>query len=236
MLKVYAVKIPEEINEEDYQVLLSFTSIEKREKIKKVKHKQSLYQTLIGDIVIRLIILENKIRLSNEEIDFEYNRFGKPRLKNESSFMYNISHSNEWVVCVVDSCQVGIDIEYKKPIELRYFEKVFSLEELIDIRSKNPFNQQEYFYDLWTLKESYIKMIGEGFSYPVSSLTVKKNSLVDIQLVNSINNSNPYFKQYNIDPNYTLSVCAEKEDFPKEVVIWSFSRILEILAFSNTNL
>src|SRR5699024_9990539 len=233
MLKVYAVKIPEDISDEDYQTLLSFTSFEKREKIKKIKHMQSQYQTLIGDIVIRLIILKNKLRQTNEEIEIEHNRFGKPGLKNEKSFMYNISHSSEWVVCAISSYKVGIHIEYKKPIELKYFEKVFSPEELNDIRSKNTSKQQEYFYDLWTLKESYIKMIGEGFSYPVSTFTVKKNSIVDIQLINSINSRIPYFTQYNIDRNYTLSVCAEKENFPKDVVIWSFSHLLmEIKACS----
>ncbi|MBU3198520.1 4'-phosphopantetheinyl transferase superfamily protein [Clostridium estertheticum] len=55
------------------------------------------------------------------------------------------------------------------------------------------------FYDLWTLKESYIKAIGRGLSIPFSSFNIKKNDY-------SISVRNTIIKTFALS-NISLIIC-----------------------------
>lgn len=91
---------------------------------------------------------------------------GKPYIENGSYF--NLAHSGNYVVLAVDSKPVGVDIEQHKE---RNFEAIARIsfhekERELLMRSKT---KQETFYELWTLKESYMKAVGRGFNLPPTS-------------------------------------------------------------------
>jgi len=48
-------------------------------------------------------------------------------------------------------------------------QKIFSKEEASDLFAKEDNEKTEYFFELWTLKESYIKADGRGLSLPLNS-------------------------------------------------------------------
>ena len=70
----------------------------------------------------------------------------------------------------------------------------------IDFLEKKP--AAERFYTIWTLKESYAKMFGTGFSVEPSSFCIlpEKTRLPFEREV--------FFKTFNIIEDYSLSVCA----------------------------
>ncbi len=149
---------------------------------------------------------------------FIYNEYGKPFVENFSDFHFNLSHSGEWVVCTTANFNVGIDIEKGSEIEaFKLAHEFFSEEDFYDISNMNSDEQINYFYDLWTLKESYIKTIGKGLYIPLNSFSIKKESRTLISYKNIPKNF--YFKQYNIDSNYKLSACATRDEFPQEIII-----------------
>ncbi|MCU5539987.1 4'-phosphopantetheinyl transferase superfamily protein, partial [Bacillus cereus] len=151
-------------------------------------------------------------------IRFIYNKYGKPFVEKISDFHFNVSHSGEWVVCTTANFNVGIDIEKVSEIEgFKLAKEFFSAEEFYDISNMNSDEKINYFYDLWTLKESYIKTIGKGLYTPLNSFSIKKESRTSISYKNIPKNF--YFKQYNIDPNYKLSACATRDEFPQEIII-----------------
>lgn len=192
-------------------------SNEKRERMKRLLNLCDINRTLIGDLLIRSLICQ-KYKINNEEIKFIYNEYGKPFVQNFSDFHFNISHSGEWVVCATANSNVGIDIERVADIEaLKLANEFFSEEEFYDLSNMNFDEQINYFFDLWTLKESYIKTIGKGLYIPLNSFSVKKESRTLISYKNIPKNF--YFRQYNVEPNYKISACATREEFPQDIII-----------------
>ncbi len=129
--------------------------------------------------------------LRPEEWRFEYGEKGKPRLiekqQIETGLNFNISHSKEHLLIAVcqregKSLQLGVDIEHARSSTNidSIMKHYFSDAELTDLLELNKEEQRERFFDLWALKESYIKATGKGlatslrsFSFDFSSLTNK---------------------------------------------------------------
>lgn len=97
------------------------------------------------------------------------NPWGKPSLKNYPNIYYNISHSMELAVCVIsDTDIVGIDVEKIRQFSSHAARRVCSNEELNRIYLSNDSKRE--FFRYWTLKESFIKAIGKGISYPMKNV------------------------------------------------------------------
>nr|WP_193648175.1 4'-phosphopantetheinyl transferase superfamily protein [Bacillus cereus] len=185
--------------------------------MKRLLNLCDINRTLIGDLLIRSLICQ-KYKINNGEIRFIYNEYGKPFVENFSDFHFNISHSGEWVVCATANSNVGIDIEKVSDIEaLKLANEFFSEEEFYDLSNMNSDEQINYFFDLWTLKESYIKTIGKGLYIPLISFSIKKESQTLISYKNIPQNF--HFRQYNIEPNYKVSACATRDELPQEIII-----------------
>ncbi|MGU3372047.1 4'-phosphopantetheinyl transferase family protein [Bacillus mycoides] len=211
------MKIPKNIGNHLFNQFSNLISNEKRERMKRLLNLCDINRTLIGDLLIRFLVCQ-KYKISNEEIRFIYNEYGKPFVENFSDFHFNISHSGEWVVCGTANSNVGIDIEKVSEIEaLKLANEFFSDEEFYDISSMNSDEQINYFYDIWTLKESYIKTIGKGLYIPLNSFSIKKESRTLISYKNIPKDF--YFRQYSIEPNYKISACATREEFPQDIII-----------------
>ncbi len=221
MLKIYAYHIIEILSNTKAQELLLLVSSEKKYGLSKIKDKTTFVKSLIGDVLIRTII-RNTIGIANNEINFVTNEFGKPFLKDYPDFHFNLSHSGIWVVCAVDNQPVGIDVQIIKPIDIEIAKRFFSEEEYLDILGKPDPEREDYFYRLWTLKESYIKAIGKGLSYSLKNVRFK---ITYDGTINSIGADQYYFKEYGLEENYKLSVCASNKKFPKKINLVDFHYI-----------
>jgi len=189
--------------------LYSFLLNNEKERITRFRKWEDRQRALLANLLARYIII-NKLQIKNSNISFSKNNHGKPFLEYNPQFHFNLSHSGKWIVCGASTNPVGIDVEQIKPINLDIAKRFFSKEEYNDLVKKDDNDKIEYFFDLWTLKESYLKNIGTGLSTSLSSFTIKKNHNSDIKI--KINNkySNDFsLKQYNIDKDYKLSVCIK---------------------------
>ncbi|WP_443659018.1 4'-phosphopantetheinyl transferase family protein [Clostridium algidicarnis] len=213
-MNIYAVNITNKLDADLYEEFLSLIDDSKRAKINKFKNSDDKIRTLIADILVRSIIC-NKLKIFNEEIEYEYNSYGKPKLKNSKEFHFNISHSGDWVIGVVDNQPVGIDIEKISPIEyIDIAKKFFKEDEYNWLLAQKDREKLEYFYKLWTLKESYIKMMGTGLSMPLDSFSILFDTEYNISIKSNIGSERErYFKTYAIDKNYMIAVCSEKDNF-----------------------
>ena len=96
---------------------------------------------------------------------FRYNDNGKPFVDKEGIF-FNISHSKGRVVCAVSDKPVGVDIEKltEKPTEeIENFAKRYFVENEIFALERENYSSVA-FYEIWTRKEAYSKMLGSALS------------------------------------------------------------------------
>lgn len=214
-MDIYAVKSNYRIDSKDCNTLISYLSSDERDRINRYRRWEDAQRGLIGRVLIRSLI-NKRYGLKSKDINFLENEFGKPYFKNAKDFHFNISHSGQWVVCIIDCSPVGIDIEEISDIDLYISTCFFSGKEHRDLLELEKKYRLDYFFDLWSLKESYIKAEGKGLSIQLDSFSIKKKG----NIINIIGIEKKYhFKQYHVDPNYKLSVCAMNKNFPKDVNI-----------------
>lgn len=127
------------------------------------------------------------------------------------------------------SDDVVIDIEQIKAIDFKIAERHFSHKEICDLNEKQNSEELEYFYNLWTLKESYIKACGKGLSIPLNSFGIRINKSIGIDFYTESELKTCFFKLYKIDQEYKLSVCSTKNLFSSKVVYKILSDIIKVM-------
>jgi 4'-phosphopantetheinyl transferase len=218
MIKAYASIIPGDGEISLFGDIIPYLSEEKRDRIYRFININDSLRTLVGEKLIRLIIAE-ELGLTVEEILIKNDKFGKPYLSGADDFHFNISHSGDFVVCAVSCQPVGIDIEQIQPIDLNIVNNYFSGQEYEDLMMQNDRNRLDYFYDLWTMKESYLKAVGSGITVPLDSFTVRING--NDSEVTGIPDEF-CFKRYRFHENYKLSVCGIEREFAEEICFIRF--------------
>ncbi|MCX6584847.1 MAG: 4'-phosphopantetheinyl transferase superfamily protein [Candidatus Aminicenantes bacterium] len=222
-MDVYAVDVTGTLDKGIYERLLARVSPEKRARIPRFYREEDRIRGLMADILARGCITR-ETGLENHRIEFYTNDYGKPFLKGRDDFQFNLSHSGAWVVGAVDNQPIGIDVERIQPIDLDISKNYFSPDEHQDLMAHQ--DKFAYFFTLWSLKESYIKIVGKGLSLPLNSFSIKFFSPGDIRikaegrLLEDI-----FFQQYDIHKDYKMAVCAHHREFPAGVRMMTMAQL-----------
>jgi 4'-phosphopantetheinyl transferase len=151
---------------------LTYLSQEKRARLHRFRHREDLIRGLMADLLLRSRIIED-LHMDNASIRFELNSYGKPRLSGVSNYHFNVSHSGDWVVCLVDNEPVGVDVERVQAFEEGIARSFFAEDEYrFVLEGAQERERQLRFYRIWTAKESYIKAVGKGISLPLTDFSV----------------------------------------------------------------
>jgi len=129
---------------------------------------------------------------------FVYDANGKPHLKNFPDIYFNISHCNNGVICVLADEPVGCDIEdIPQEIDDLLVSNCFCMSEQTSIRSSEK--PEVEFTKLWTIKESALKLSGEGLS-------------CDLRYLNQTSPYNTFHYESKIceQKGYVFSVCHKR--------------------------
>lgn len=203
-----------------------YVSADKRDKINKFLREEDAVRSLVAELLFR-VVLCRLLGCTNSDLTLRLSTtaYGKPYIEG-TPWHFNYSHSGEWIALVVDQYPVGIDIELIKKIDLEIAYRFFSTSECLEL-SAVPQNQKiDFFYSLWTLKESLIKADGRGLSIPLDSfsLSIEESK---IRLLSRTYDILPYsFKQYFIDVAYRLSVCTSNDRFPEWIKVWDYNSFI----------
>ncbi len=155
---------------------------------------------IAADMLLRRVLSE-KLGIPAENIAFSATENGKPYLKNGSCH-FSISHSGDIAAVAVNkNSPVGIDVEKIRPVPARIARRVFSESDMRFVFGDcvvpdGKIEDRETlvrFYKVWTYKEAFVKMTGEGITDDLKSFSYEENNCVSMMF-----------------DGYVLTVIAEK--------------------------
>jgi 4'-phosphopantetheinyl transferase len=122
-------------------------------------------------------LLGSMLGYTPESLQFAASERGRPELAGsaaDSGMRFNLSHTHGLVACAITRMvDVGVDVEQctRKVELLSVAQRVFSPLELRELHALDGAAQRERFFQLWTLKEAYVKAIGKGLAGPLQAIS-----------------------------------------------------------------
>jgi 4'-phosphopantetheinyl transferase len=186
---IYFVRLDGGFSTADYDagLALGWLSADEVAKVGCYKSVSARHNALQVRIVLRAVLSLHSERKPHEW-RFRYGDKGKPALSDDllaqTGLHFNISHSGEWLMIGVvtggqafkadSDVSFGVDIERERgstdivPILNHYFTQA----ETDALLQLPPSLQRQRFFDLWAVKESYIKARGLGLALSLKSFAV----------------------------------------------------------------
>jgi len=151
------------------------------------------------------------------------NRYGRPEIAGPAGatgLRFNLSNARSLVACVVTrDVDAGIDVEESNHGGdlLSIADTVFSPYERAQLLALPPELRRQRFFDLWTLKESYIKARGMGLSLPLQQFSFDVGApRIGIAFAAEMAQDAAHwqFVLEHLGPDHTLAVSVERGGGP----------------------
>ena len=121
----------------------------------------------------------------------KYQKKGKPYFKDYKELNFNITHSGKYVACAISDTPIGIDMEGNRKDVCSIARRFFNKDESEWVcMAESESEQKERFLKIWTFKEAYSKMTGDGIA-----LCLKQPYFQSLKNLNVIEKS---FEEYRI--------------------------------------
>lgn len=160
-MKVYMADASPLCDESCFEAAYRRVSWERQRKIDRFRFRKDKILSLTAGLLLQRALTEAGV----QNPDIAYTPKGKPCLINhEPALFFSLSHSGTKAMCVLGDHPVGCDIEKLAPPPLMVGRHVFSKDEQIRLSRLKGEVLKRQFFRLWTGKESYLKMTGEGLS------------------------------------------------------------------------
>ena len=156
---------------------LSWLTDEENTKRLRYRFEKHQHQYLITRALIRSTLSHYLPEIKPQEWRFEKNQWGKPSLpahQNPQNLSFNLSHTDGLIVCALtQNNELGVDVEdvSREGETVKIADRYFSAQEYQTLIKLPEAKQNERFFDLWTLKESYIKAWGKGLAIPLDEFS-----------------------------------------------------------------
>jgi 4'-phosphopantetheinyl transferase len=172
---------------------------------------------------------------------FETNAWGRPHIANPGVsplLDFNLSHKPTCVTCLVGfGWEFGVDVEdasVDRPYLLEIADRFFSPSEVLDLNALPAGQQHRRFFELWTLKESYIKARGVGLSLGLSNFSFSVNgSSASVRFDEGFddNAATWEFQLLRPDTRHLIATSVRRKAAPLVIQRFEASRLIsEILA------
>ena len=195
----YIIKSVNDYKENELYEFYKIIHKEKRKKIDKYKNIDDKKRSIIGEMILKELL--SKEDVDYNETEFTYNEYGKPFMNN--NIYFNISHSDQYIIVAISNKEIGIDIERIKKTQINVIDQ-FASDKEKEYILKSPNNIEERLFQIYTLKESYLKMKGTNL-----------NDISNVEFI--INNDNITCSDNNVNiglikdiSDYIISYCEKR--------------------------
>ena len=133
---------------------------------------------------------------------------GKPYFPDFPQVHFNISHSQDVAVCAVGSAPLGVDVEKIRPVSQNLARHMLTEGERRLMEAFHEDERNREMLCLWTLKESVMKLSGQGIAYGFqrASFTFGEQGPV-------FREQDVHLSQFALPGGYVLSAASREEHF-----------------------
>ena len=153
-----------------YHQFLSVDETSKADKFRFAKDRNTYVTTRA---VLRELV-SKQLDCNPVDVEFTYSEYGKPKLRH-NDLKFNVSHSGSYaLIGLSNKIDIGVDIEeVKYTSDLRNVaHRFFSTQEFNELFMLERADIPTGFFNCWTRKESFIKAVGHGLSFPLDQFVV----------------------------------------------------------------
>jgi len=124
---------------------------------------------------------------SARELSFVRTGHGRPELRSlggQAALRFSLSHTRGLVGCAVTQVHdIGFDLEWSRRSTLfELADRYFAASEVAGLRELAGEARNDRFFDIWTLKEAYLKGRGLGLALPLSAFAVEPRAAGEAEL------------------------------------------------------
>ena len=196
----YKVDCIKNYNEQDYKKIYSQIRKEKQNKIDKYIKEESKKRSMLGEYLLQKLLKEE--RIDYNKIQIKTNKNEKPYIENKKIY-YNISHSYDYVITAISEKPIGVDIEKIRKIDSKTINMFATSKEKEYILSEKK-GLEKRLFEIYTLKEAYIKMKGLALK------DIKKTEFaIENQLITNSDQKTQSKLIHNV-PEYIIAICEQK--------------------------
>ncbi len=201
---------------------------EKRSRIERLRRREDAFTAITAHRLL-CFALKSTYGIEPSPEDWAKGEFGKPYLKSFSGVHFNISHSGNMAMCALHSGRVGADIELARPFEHGLEKRIMSDSERQVFQECDE--KVKFFYQIWTLKESYLKYTGRGLG-ALGEITVLPGETIRSNVTGC------RFSLIDRIPGYQSAVCAGEDDLsmgPPETEDNLWDKTIELIGTNALN-
>ncbi len=187
-----------------------------QERLKLIKSERQRSAFIASHTLLNKSILE-ELKIDITELEYQYNNSGKPylapRLSAAQKLFFSLSHSGStFAIALSYKQEVGIDIEdngSRTPTACRKLStRYYATEEQEYLAAAKTEAEYRYrFYQIWTLKEAYLKCIGTGINTTLSNIIFYQNDNRFSFKLEGAQVSTNYTCETRSTDAYTLALC-----------------------------
>lgn len=223
-IHVFVVKVNCAYIEQHFDELVERLYPERKSRVLAFRRREPAYASIVAGLLLQELA-EKMLGIAPCDLVLDKNENGKPSIQGYPEFYFNLSHAGDYVVLAYGDVPLGVDIEQIRTQNLYVAKRCYTEAEyayvtdggqISDISGGSPatktgtdmmpLNQpadvNDRFFYLWTMKESYLKLTGEGISVPLNSFEIDP-------FQRAVKGTQYRYYMRRME-DYWISVCAEE--------------------------
>ena len=164
MVAIYYIKW----NESDIPAIMACTenlTPARQKKVQQFRQMDDRVRAVLGELLLRYARKRANKNFCEPTLDY----YGKPHLPDD---FFSLSHAGNIVAIAYGEQDVGVDVEQRQE-HIEAYMHAFGPREQMLICTTPQELRKDRFIQLWTLKESCLKMIGTGFLSDPASISIE---------------------------------------------------------------
>ncbi|WP_286083225.1 4'-phosphopantetheinyl transferase family protein [Parablautia intestinalis] len=196
-----------EEEKERFRYLCSILSEDRQQKIERFRYAQGKALSLGAGLLLDYGLRQYGIR--EREARLVYGENEKPYLRDYPGIFFNLSHSGSMAMAVFADKEVGCDVEQIGNPDFRVARRFFAEGERKLLEKAEDKEARELFYRFWVLKESFLKVTGEGIRMPLNDFCICFEEKIRVEVKGQ-------YQKYGFCelalPGYRAALCLKGEE------------------------